>query len=77
MIIKYYEINQVNLDKVELILLYGKNEGLKSKITNDILNNKDEIIDVEQSIDVGDIGIGFATIVHGVAPAFIKSSFIL
>ena len=33
------------------------------------LNGKDEIIDVEQLIDVGDIGIGFATIVHGVAPA--------
>ena len=44
MIIKSYEVNQVNLDKVELILLYGRNEGLKSKITNDILNNKDEII---------------------------------
>ncbi len=33
------------------------------------LNLKDEIIDVEKLIDVGDIGIGFATIVHGVAPA--------
>ena len=44
MIIKSYEINKVNLDKVELILLYGRNEGLKSKITNDIFKNKDEII---------------------------------
>ena len=43
MIIKSYEINKVNLDKVELILLYGRNEGLKSKITNDIFKNKDEI----------------------------------
>lgn len=32
------------------------------------LNVKDEIIDVEKSIDVGDIGVGYATIVHGVAP---------
>ena len=32
------------------------------------LDFKDEIIDVEQFIDVGDIGVGFATIVHGVAP---------
>lgn len=33
------------------------------------LNSNDEIVDVEKSIDVGDLGIGFATIVHGVAPA--------
>ena len=33
-----------------------------------VLNAKDEVIDVESSIDVGDLGVGFATIVHGVAP---------
>jgi len=32
------------------------------------LNQKDEVVDVEKEIDVGDLGIGFATIVHGVAP---------
>ena len=29
--------------------------------------NKNKV-DVEKYIDVGDIGIGFATIIHGVAP---------
>ena len=32
------------------------------------LDFNDQVIDVENSIDVGDLGIGFATIVHGVAP---------
>jgi len=32
------------------------------------LDKNNNIIDVEKKIDVGDLGIGFATIVHGVAP---------
>jgi len=32
------------------------------------LDAKDNILDVEKFIDVGDLGVGFATIVHGVAP---------
>jgi len=32
------------------------------------LNQNNEIVDVEKDIDVGDLGIGFATIIHGVAP---------
>lgn len=32
------------------------------------LNQADQVVDVEKDIDVGDLGIGFATIVHGVAP---------
>ncbi len=32
------------------------------------INNKNKVIDVEKKIDVGDIGIGFGTIIHGVAP---------
>ena len=31
------------------------------------------MVDVEKYIDVGDIGIGFATIIHGVAPVDKKS----
>ena len=30
------------------------------------------MVDVEKYIDVGDIGIGFATIIHGVAPVVKK-----
>ena len=32
------------------------------------LDKENKVIDVEKYIDVGDVGIGFATIVHGVAP---------
>ena len=32
------------------------------------LDKENRVIDVEKYIDVGDVGIGFATIVHGVAP---------
>jgi hypothetical protein len=32
------------------------------------LDKENKVVDVEKYIDVGDLGIGFATIVHGVAP---------
>ena len=32
MIIKSYEINKINLNKSNIILLYGKNEGLQNEI---------------------------------------------
>ena len=32
------------------------------------LDNENKVVDVEKYINVGDIGIGFATIIHGVAP---------
>ena len=45
----------------------------KGKDFNDggfyVLDQNDKIVDVETKIDVGDMGIGYATIVHGVAPA--------
>ena len=31
MIIKSYEINKIDFDQNKLILLYGKNEGLKNE----------------------------------------------
>ena len=34
-----------------------------------VLNKDNKVIDVENFIDVGDIAIGYATIIHGVAPA--------
>ena len=37
------------------------------------INKKNKVVDVEKYIDVGDIGIGFATIIHGVAPVDKKS----
>ena len=40
MIIKSFEINKINLDKNKFLLFYGKNEGLKSEVKNNLLKNK-------------------------------------
>ena len=60
MIIKFFEVNKINLSHTKLILLYGKNEGLKNqelgKLTKDngkvftyeekeILNNHNEFFE--------------------------------
>ncbi len=49
MIVKSYEINKINLDKIKLILLYGKNEGLKNKIIGDLFETKSEVTTYEES----------------------------
>ena len=41
MIIKSYELNKLNLDKNKMILFYGKNEGLKNELINNLLKNKE------------------------------------
>tara|TARA_Y100000816_G_C26108170_1_gene589817 strand:- start:3758 stop:4636 length:879 start_codon:yes stop_codon:yes gene_type:complete len=33
-----------------------------------VLSKKNKILDVEKKIDIGDMGLGYATIIHGVAP---------
>ena len=48
MIVKSYEINKINLDKIRLILLYGKNEGLKNKIIEDLFDIKSEVTTYEE-----------------------------
>ena len=40
MIIKSFEINKININKNKFILLYGKNEGLKTEVTNTLLKSK-------------------------------------
>ena len=40
MIIKSFEIKKINLDKNKFLLFYGKNEGLKNEIKNNLLKNK-------------------------------------
>ena len=39
-----------------------------------VIDKDDKVIDAEKFIDVGDIGIGYATIIHGVAPVNIKKN---
>ena len=43
MIIKSFEINKIQLDKNKFILLYGKNEGFKTEVTNNLLKDKIKI----------------------------------
>ena len=40
MIIKSFELNKIKLNQNKLILLYGKNEGLKNEAINDLLKGK-------------------------------------
>ena len=48
MIIKSYEFNKINLNQNKLILLYGKNEGLKNETINNLLKTKQNIIKYEE-----------------------------
>jgi len=48
MIIKFYELNKINLDKNKLILFYGKNEGLKNEAINILAKNKYKITRYEE-----------------------------
>ena len=48
MIIKFYEISKVDLNQNKLVLLYGKNEGLKNEAINNLIKNKKEISTFEE-----------------------------
>ena len=39
-----------------------------------LIDDNNKIVEVEHLIDVGDIGIGYSSIYHGVAPVNIKKS---
>ena len=48
MIIKSYEINKINFDLNNLLLFYGKNEGLKNEVTKNIIKNKKNVLNYEE-----------------------------
>ena len=48
MIIKSYEINKINFDQNKFVLFYGKNEGFKNEVTNNLIKNKDEVTKYEE-----------------------------
>ena len=48
MIIKSYEINKINFDLNNLLLFYGKNEGLKNEVTKNIIKNKKSVLNYEE-----------------------------
>ncbi|MDC6483140.1 DNA polymerase III subunit delta [Candidatus Pelagibacter sp.] len=43
MIIKSFEINKLEINRNKFILLYGKNEGFKNEVTNNLLKDKSKI----------------------------------
>ena len=43
MIIKSYQISQINPEIHNILLFYGKNEGLKNEVTKNITKNKKNI----------------------------------
>ena len=48
MIIKSFETTKIELDKNKFVLLYGKNNGFKSEVTNNVLKDKIEIKKYEE-----------------------------
>ena len=48
MIIKSYETKKINFEKNKFVLFYGKNEGFKNEVTNNLIKNKDNIVKYEE-----------------------------
>jgi DNA polymerase III subunit delta len=48
MILKYHEINKVDLSNNYLILFYGKNEGLKNETINILVKDKNNILNYDE-----------------------------
>ena len=48
MIIKFFEIKKINLDHTKLILLYGKNEGLKNQEIKELIKDNDKVFTYEE-----------------------------
>ena len=48
MIIKYYETNKISLDKNKFLLFYGKNDGYKTEITENLIKSRQNILTYEE-----------------------------
>ena len=48
MILRKFNINQINLDINNLILLYGKNEGLKVEFTKKLIKKEDKVFKYDE-----------------------------
>jgi DNA polymerase-3 subunit delta len=57
MILKFYEIEKVNLELHKFLLLYGKNEGLKNEIIKKLISYKENtfVYDEKEILDNQDI----------------------
>ena len=48
MIIKFFEIKKHNSTHTNLILLYGKNEGLKNQVIKNLIDVNDKVLAYEE-----------------------------
>ena len=48
MIIKYYETNKISLDENKFLLFYGKNDGHKTEITENLIKSRQNILTYEE-----------------------------
>ena len=48
MIIKFFEINKINIENTKKILLYGKNEGLKNQVIEKFISKKENVYNYEE-----------------------------
>ncbi len=48
MIVKSFELNKIKFDKINFILFYGKNEGLKSEAIKNLFKKTSEVINYEE-----------------------------
>ena len=48
MIIKYYETNKISLDENKFLLFYGKNDGYKAEITENLIKSRQNISTYEE-----------------------------
>lgn len=64
MILKSFELNKVNLKKNNIILFYGKNEGLKKIAFKRLTNNKVDIFNYDEKEILGNIDSFFEEILN-------------
>ena len=54
MILKFFELNKINLKQNRLILFYGKNEGLKNDAIENLIKNNGEVLYYEEKAIIED-----------------------
>ena len=64
MIIKSFETKKINIIKNNIILMYGKNEGLKKEITNNLILNVEDISSYEEKEIIDNPSIFFNSILN-------------
>jgi DNA polymerase-3 subunit delta len=62
MIIKSFETNKINFNNSNLLLLYGKNEGLKNYVTKDIIKEKNNVFSYDEKEILDNLNFFFETV---------------